>query len=374
MDEFDGLVGDSLIALLKQLRTGYTNRPEYFPQTVCLIGIRDLKDYKVKTKQQEDLGILYSPFNIKAESIVLPDFSLEDVKTLYLQHTEETGQVFTEEAMSYAYEQTQGQPWLVNALAYQACFRDVEDRSAPITLEVMQRARESLIKRCDTHIDALLDRLKEPRVRYIVDALISGGGEDIDYSVDDLQYVRDLGLISRKGLSIANPIYQEVIPRALSYSKQETMQQQTAWYQRKDGSLDMQKLLEAFTQFYRENSKVWLERFDYKESGPHLLLLAFLQRIINGGGTIHREYALGRKRVDLFICWKAQRFAIELKILRDKNTFPQGLVQTAEYMDEMGATEGHLVIFDRNPEKSWEEKISCQSKQESNKTIHVWTM
>src|SRR3990167_870071 len=93
-DEFDGLVGSNLITLLKQIRTGYTKRPKNFPQTICLIGVRDLRDYKIKTKQQEELGVLYSPFNIKAESLVLPDFTLENVRVLYGQHTQDTGQVF----------------------------------------------------------------------------------------------------------------------------------------------------------------------------------------------------------------------------------------------------------------------------------------
>src|SRR5205823_1479066 len=97
------------------------------------------------------------------------------------------------------------------------------------------------------------------------------------------------------GLRIANPIYQEIIPRALTSSKARSIDQNLAWYQKKDGLLDMSKLLASFTEFYQENSEVWLEKFAYKEAGPHLLLLAFLQRILNGGAKIHREYALGRK-------------------------------------------------------------------------------
>ncbi len=370
-DEFDGLVGNTLILLLKQFRTGYTYRLTGFPQTICLIGVRDLRDYKIKTKEEEELGVLYSPFNIKSDSLILPDFSLSDVKTLYGQHTRETGQVFTDEAIEYAYDQTQGQPWLVNALAYQACFRDVEDRSIPITKEVMEQAREALIKRCDTHMDALLDRLSEPRVRNIIDILLSSS-DGPGFDPDDLQYVRDLGLISRKEICIANPIYQEIIPRALAYTRQEEIMQKISWYQKEDGLLDVPKLLEGFTEFYRENSEVWLERFAYKEAGPHLLLLAFMQRIINGGGKIHREYALGRKRADLLITWKTQRFVIELKVNRSKSDLEKGLKQTAEYMDKSKATEGHLVLFDRDPKKTWEEKIFRRKEEVQGKTIEVW--
>ncbi len=373
-DEFDVLAGDSLITMLTEFRTGYTDRPGHFPQTICLVGVRDLRDYKIKTKQQEELGILYSPFNIKAESLVLPDFSLEDVRTLYTQHTQDTGQIFTNEAIEYAFEQTRGQPWLVNALAYQACFRDVQDRTVPITRQVLEQAKEALIKRCDTHMDALLDRLQEPRIRNIIDLIISGSGEDQDFKMDDLQYVRDLGLVTQKGIYIANPIYQEIIPRALAYTKQESINQETAWYQKNDGLLDMPKLLTAFSEFYRENSEVWLEKFSYKEAGPHLLLLAFLQRIINGGGRIHREYALGRKRVDIRLDWKSQCFVLELKIKRQESDVIKGLEQTAEYMDKSQATEGHLILFDRKTTKSWEERIYQKKEQVHGKTITVWGM
>jgi hypothetical protein len=132
--------------------------------------------------------------------------------------------------------------------------------------------------------------------------------------------------------------------------------------------------LVSFTQFFRENSQAWLADFDYKESGPHILMMAFLQRIINGGGTIHREYALGKKCIDLLITWTEQRYVIELKIKYGEDTISKGLEQTSNYIDSSGAHEGHLVIFDRDQTKSWEEKISTQEIIFSNKKIYVWTM
>ena len=177
----------------------------------------DLRGYQIKTKQQEVLEVLYNPFNIKAESLILSDFSLEDIKNLYRQHTQETGQVFTDEAIAYAFTQTQGQPWLVNALAYLACFQDVQGESIPITREVLEKARESLIKRCDTNIEDLLDKLNDPRVIDIMDILFCKGRPC--FSRKDLQYVQNLGLIAKQGLSIANPIYQEIIPRLLEIKK-----------------------------------------------------------------------------------------------------------------------------------------------------------
>jgi hypothetical protein len=375
IDEIDSLVGDTLISVLRQLRAGYANRPEGFPQALCLIGVRDVRDYRIWSDEQQSMILGGSAFNIKSESLRLGDFTKEEVKLLYLQHTQETGQKFDDDAIEYAFELTQGQPWLVNALAYQACFKDVQDRTKPITKEIIEAAKETLIKRRDTHLDVLVDRLQEPRVRCIIDAIIAGNMKtSSELKPDDIQYARDLGLIKMKGLEIANPIYQEVFPRELTYAKQEEMIQDIRWYQNADGSLSMNKMLEAFTEFYRENSADWLKDCNYKESGPHLLLMAFLQRVINGGGKIHREYALGRKRLDLLLSWKKQTFAIELKVWRSENeTLVNGLEQTATYMDTSNATEGHLVIFDRR-EKPWDEKIYSRQEHVGNKVINVWGM
>ncbi len=394
IDEIDSLVGDTLISVLRQLRAGYTNRPQYFPQSVCLIGVRDVRDYRIWSESEHHAVLGGSAFNIKAESLILPNFSLQQVRDLYLQHTHETGQKFTDEAIDYAFYLTQGQPWLVNALAYQACFRDVTDRNQPITKDVIERAKDTLILRRDTHIDQLVHKLHEPRVRHIIDTILSGMGQEETFATDDLQYVRDLGLITQTGIKIANPIYQEIIPRELVYTDQESMKETVSdrlSYQNEDGSLNTHKLLEEFTKFYRENSDIWLEKFDYKESGPHLLLMAYLQRVVNGlpfealakegGGRIHREYALGRKRVDVLVEFgltlpkeKQQRIVIELKIKRGEKTIPEGLEQTAHYRDINNATEGHLIVFDRDPNKSWNEKISTQEMSFDKHKITVWRM
>ena len=374
IDEIDALVGDTLISVLRQLRSGYDQRPHGFPQSVCLTGVRDVRDYRIWSDKEQQSILGGSAFNIKAKSLRLNDFTQDEVKQLYLQHTQATGQQFTEQALSHAFYLTQGQPWLVNALAYEACFEMVQDRTKSITQEIIEQAKEIIIKRRDTHLDVLVDRLQESRVRNIIDAIIAGNTKTADeLKIDDIQYARDLGLIKMKGLEIANPIYQEVLPRELTYAKQEEMIQDIMWYQNPDGTLNVTKLLQAFTEFYRENSADWLEDCKYKESGPHLLMMAFLQRVINGGGKIHREYALGRKRADLLVSWRTQKFVIELKVHKDSNTLPEGLEQTAGYMDTSGATEGHLVIFDQR-KKSWNEKIYTRVEQVGDRVITVWGM
>nr|VFK32211.1 MAG: hypothetical protein BECKMB1821G_GA0114241_11056 [Candidatus Kentron sp. MB] len=394
LDEVDALIGDTLISLLRQIRSGYPERPHAFPQTVVLCGVRDVRDYRIHTGDNQVItgG---SAFNIKSESLRLGNFSREDVTMLYAQHTEETGQPFENGVIDYVFQQTAGQPWLVNALGHQVCFRNKENRarSHPITLTDMMNAREQLIERRDTHIDQLADKLKEPRVHRVIGRILADTvDENITIPEDDLQYVEDLGLVhARPELAIANPIYREVIPRTLTWTTQVLISHDTAWYvKEQDNSLAIPKLLNAFQQFFRENGDVWAERFDYKEAGPQLLMQAFLQRVVNGGGRIDREYGLGRRRTDLFIQWPldmaqgffgpVQRVVIELKILYKSldTTLREGLKQTVDYLDRVGAEEGYLIIFDRRSSKSWEERCFCREERFERRhreyRIGVWGM
>jgi len=381
LDEVDALVGDTLISLLRQLRAGYPTRPDAFPQSLILCGVRDLQDYRIHASSEKTVITGGSAFNIKAESLRLGDFSQREVETLLLEHTAETGQIFTPEALELVWGLTQGQPWLVNALAYEATWRDKEGRDPdrPILAEAIQQAKENLIQRRVTHLDQLADKLREPRVRRVVEAILVGDQEPSAIPPDDISYVRDLGLIKTAGqLAIANPIYREVVPRELTYGTQLTISQEPAWYIRPDGSLDLPKLLAAFQQFFREHSESWLERFDYREAGPQLLLQAFLQRILNGGGRIDREYGLGRRRTDLLIVWPysggVQRAVIELKLRYGdlERTIADGLAQTWAYADASGAGEAHLVIFDRTPGKPWAEKVWQRVEQYRGMEIAVW--
>ncbi len=394
IDEIDSLVGDTLITVLRQLRAGYDLRPGGFPRSVVLCGVRDVRDYRIRSASENAVIAGGSAFNIKAESLRLGDFSEADTAALVAQHTEETGQVFAPEALDLLWAQTRGQPWLVNALCYEACFRNGagRDRRRPITAAAVRAALEAIIRRRDTHLDQLADKLREGRVRRVVEPLLSGGAERT-FTGRDLEYVRDLGLVALDApVRIANPVYAEVVPRELTYVAQEELEGETntAWFVDTCGGLKVNKLLAAFQAFFRQHSEHWLGRFDYADAGPQLLLQAFLQRIVNSGGRIEREYGLGRRRTDLLIVWprsdgtpgQEERFVIECKVLGKgrrslETTIREGLEQTAAYMDRCGSEAGHLVLFDRFEDKPWEDKLFRRERfpeSDPGRTITVWGM
>ena len=385
IDEIDTLIGDTLVSVLRQLRAGYNQRPAGFPHSVILCGVVDVRDYRIRSSAANALVLGGSAFNVKSKSLRLGDFTEEEVRALLAQHTAETGQGFTDDAFRLVRTRTAGQPWLVNALCYDACFddRSGRNRSCPITGDDILAAQERLILRRDTHIDQLAHKLREERVRRVIEPILAGADEQ-SWSEDDLLYLRDLGLIAWDAGGaprIANPIYAEVVPRHLNAAVQAGLPHDRAWYVDADGALDVAALIADFQTFFREHSQHWVQRFEqYQEAGPQLLLQAHLQRVVNGGGTIEREYALGRGRTDLLIRWpqgeRTRKFVIECKLRRGEleRTITEGLAQTRGYMDRCGAEAGHLIVFDRAPERTWGEKIFRRDPTADGVPVTVWGM
>jgi type II secretory pathway predicted ATPase ExeA len=349
IDEIDSLQDKALISILRQLRDGYPSRPKNFPLSVGLIGLRDVRDYKVASGGSNRLNTA-SPFNIKVRSLTLRDFNAMEVAQLYQQHTEDTGQVFTPDAIATAFELTQGQPWLVNALAKEIVEEMVTDVNIAITPEYIHVAKEILIKRQDTHLDSLAERLREPRVKAIIEPILAGL-ELGDVPNDDIQFVIDLGLCKMDplgGIAIANPIYREVLPRVLTVTPMASLPQIAPTWLTNSGELDTDDLLQAFLAFWRQHGEPLLGSASYHEIAPHLVLMAFLHRVVNGGGTLEREYAIGRDRMDLCLKYGKITLGIELKAWRDKRGDPMesGIEQLDSYLARLGVNFGWLIIFD----------------------------
>jgi AAA+ ATPase superfamily predicted ATPase len=377
-DEADCLSGMTMLSFLRQLRNGYVTRSESpFVHSLALVGMLSINEYKLQYRSEKETLGTVSPFNISTESLTLKNFTKEEIAELYEQHTADTGQQFEPEALELAWQQTQGQPWLVNAIARESVTKILEsDDSQPVTSSIIEQAVQNIIFRRDTHIESLLARLREERLRKILQPIVLGESGKIDYSSDDFLFTRDLGLVRKNGdqLEFANPIYAEVIVRRLNMRIQEDIANDNRYqppHYINNGRIDMELLLRDFQGFWRENGAIWEEKYEYKEAAPHLILMAFLQRIINGGGTMTREMAVGKGRLDLYVLYEKIGYPIELKIRRNENTYTQGIEQIARYMESLGCQEGWLVVFDRRKNISWQKKLFVRKEPFDNKTITI---
>ena len=234
-----------------------------------------------------------------------------------------------------------------------------------MTADDIAAVRDELIVNRVTHLDYLADKLREDRVRRVIEPMLSGADRHA-FTDRDIAYTRDLGLVARDApLRVANPIYAEVLPRELGWVAQETLDVSPPRYVRTDGSLDAELLMAELQSFFRRHAEHWRNRFAYEEAWPQLLLQAYLQRVVNGGGRIEREYALGSGRVDLLIVWpladRVQEFVVECKVVREhdglERVVDEGVEQTARYVDRCAAEAGHLVVIDRREQRSWEDKV-----------------
>jgi hypothetical protein len=383
-DEADSLKERLLLSFLAQLRVGYVERMVApFPSSIALIGMRNIRDYKAKIRPDSESLASASPFNIITESLSLANFTKDEVKTLYAQHTEATGQMFLDEALERAYYWSDGQPWLVNALARQVVFKIlVRDYRQIITAEHIDQAADDLMKRRDTHIDSLMARLHEPRVKRFIESMLAASDEpafqqlsngDEDSYNDDLQYCLDLGLVKkRESLLPANPIYANVIMRYLNESIQWKIPKEIIGKWTDGQSIDMTGLLKEFQRFWALKSEKYLTGLHYLEAGPHILLSEFLQRVVNGGAAVMEEYADGQGYADIVVKYAGQNYVIELKIKDNQRSKQDSLKQILCYMDGLLIKEGWLVIFDRPSDKSWQEKTTWETvTMPKGEIIHV---
>ncbi|MBM4353323.1 MAG: ATP-binding protein [Deltaproteobacteria bacterium] len=390
-DEIDALRGNSLISVLRQLRAGFPSRPAAFPASVVLCGLRDVRDYKAASGGDPSRLGTASPFNIKVKSFRIGNFTAAETAALLAQHTGETGQGFAAEAVAHLFELTRGQPWLVNALAREVIEEMGVAPPEPITAAHVEEAKERLILARATHLDSLVARLNEERVRSVLQPVLAGTTiPHADSYDDDVLYLRDLGLVAPDNpVRVANPIYKEVIVRVLAGHAEGQIFAEPRSFMLPDGRLNMRKLLAEFIGFWKEHGEVLAGTHLWQEAAAQLVLMAFLQRIVNGGGYVDREYGVGRGRIDLLVKWPLpigdcglgiadcragapsaesptaggekhrpvppfgprqwQREALELKVWTDGRPDPlaKGLEQIDAYLSSLSLDEGYLVLFDR---------------------------
>jgi len=356
-DEIDALAGDSLNSVLRQIRDGFSGRGHSFPVSIALCGMRQLRDYKIAAGSSEPVRSgRGSPFNNIVASPRIADFTFSQVKDLYAQHTADTGQEFTPEAVELAYDCTQGQPWLVNALAHEITVKmPFAAAPTPVTAEHVAVARERLVAGRPPHLDSLAARLAEPRVRKIIEPAIAGTLPELDGTYDDdVSYVRDLGLITEdRPLRITNEIYQDVIVRVLGDRVEDAVAVDPDSLLLPDDRLDIGRMLEEFTAFWLENGE-WMTRgTGYNEAGAQIVFMAFLQRMVNEEAFIDREFGVGTGRADILIRRRyghgqLQREAFELKAWkRGRDPLDAALIQFDRYLARFQLGGGVLIIFDQ---------------------------
>jgi hypothetical protein len=382
-DEADCLIGRSLLSFLAQLRLGYSQRAKApFPRSIALIGMRGPGYYNAGPRPESGSPLPCIPFDI-AEPISLSDFTLAEVRTLYGQHAEDTGQVFGDEAVQRAWHWSGGQPWLVNALAGEVVENVLQKDPGPVvTAGHVDQAAGNLMGRRGVHFDSLLARLWEPAVIEVMEPVFAGLVTTTSSRTnDDVQYCLDLGLVKAGELNQlrpANPMYGRLMVDYISLDLRPLFPAipPSVWFQ--DDRLLIGPLLDEFRKIWNEYGSDFPSRFNKSLAGKYdqalhvFFLLSFLWRVASGA-DVEIEYAQGRGTVGIRVRCQGAGHPIGLKATSDENPYdrPDSIAQLAGWMETIGAGEGWLMVFDQDRLKPWSDRSSWVTVDFHGLTIHI---
>jgi hypothetical protein len=378
-DDADCLSDDTFISFLRQLRDGFNSRYVVsFVHSIALVGTRNIRDFKSRIRPYRESVGNSSPFNIITRTFTMQNFTVKEIAAMFRPHTVETGRKIDKAAVEQIYSLTLGHPWAVNAIARAATDRAANlERLNPITVEHVDEALQTIVMRRDEQVYALLERLKEERVRRIVEPMITGGSVPADKLSDDYRYAVDFGLIrNSEGVTEpSNPVCGELIARVLSSGYMNDIAAKCGECRLpryiRDERIDVDFMMRDFQQFQRETGATLKERFRYREAAPYLMLTAFLHHATEGGGRIRSKMATGTGCMDLYLVYEGQKYPVEIKIRHNAATIAEGLEQTALLIEACGCGEGWLAVFDRRSKVRWEDKLFMRKETVSGKTVTV---
>ena len=358
IDEFDGIPPAAVSDFLHTLRHIYQFEEERCLYSVGIVGVKNI------TQLNYDRSI--SPFNIQDE-FHLPNFTVEQVRDLFRQYTDEVGQPFAPEVIESIHRQTAGQPFLVNRFGQILTTELDIPKTETITMVHFAQALTQLLRERNTNIDHLLTNIRKERQFENFLMRIACYEKGIPFSLDNdiMSELFTYGVI-REGpdgmCEIVNPIYQHRIFQTFKplfnglendYFSEDS-DSHFMDYLTSDGQIEMGLLLENFQAFIaRAGFRILQVPDTPQEYVGQYLLYAYLDQFVRTvGGTMFLEVPTGRGRLDLLILHNQQKYIVETKIWEGGRRYAAGKQQLAAYLKSEGATEGYYVVFDhrQNPE------------------------
>jgi len=341
IDEFDGIPAGELenfLATIREMYQKYKMRKEKALYSVGLVGIRNIPKLIVG-------GV--SPFNI-ADQVCLPPFSLKNISDLYAQYTDETNQPFTEEAVKKIYEETAGQPWLVNRLGTILTIDIKPETTDPIMEEDVEKAVKHLLMEKNNHFDNLF--IKAQLFKEVFVEIVFNGVEYHPYD-ESQSWLEQYGLIREKDNKavVFNPIYQEQFLKTFFREIEKRVDVAAQRYYFADGSLNMQKILTDFEKYIiRIGASAFYSTKNPMEVTGKFQLTAWLYQFVSGGnGYLHYESRTGLGIMDIILVFNKTKYIIETKINRYKGTIDDALEQlTEKYLQTQNVDHGYIVMFD----------------------------
>jgi len=377
IDEIDAAPENVIIGFLAGLREMYLQRAqEPAPHCVCLAGMHDIKNLQARYREEKHSRGSASPFNI-AIDYELPPFSLANIRQYYLEHTAATGQVFDEKVFARMHEVTSGHPWLVSSLAKLLVEKIAPKPRQKIRLEHVQKAIQELIASRNANFDSLFKNAHHPRLFPLVLDLLEGEKYRYNIQDDDIDLGVKYGIFaeSERRLGVANLIYAQVLFQHFERElKGLGIKEIVAanHFEDRHGRLNFRLILEKFQAFMKAKGREVVEHPTFREATGQLLLLSYLDQLVNGKGWTFKEVRTGKGRIDVLCCYGRQKEVVELKLWYGASRYSQGLQQLVKYLESESLDHGYLVVFDRREGAAHEYATSTHVV--ANKRIEAWVM
>ncbi len=355
IDEFDGIPQDAMRGFLRSLRSIYVHRSmRKCPYSVGIVGVKNVT--------QLNLDRSISPFNIQDE-FTLPNFTLEQVRELLTQYTDEIGQPFSPDVVKSIHRQTAGQPFLVNRCA-QILTEEMDiPKDETIQMAHFSKAHAEILEENNTNLTHLVTNVRrDPRFKNILMEIVSyERGVRFSLRQEIISELATYGVIARGAddrCEIINPIYHYCILQTfrpiVNGLEKDYFPEDTDFpdYLTPTGQINMELLLDNFRDFIaRVGFRILQVPETRKEYvGQDLLYIYLDQFIILIGGTMYFEVQTGRGRMDLLIFYNAKKYIVETKIWEGPRSYQSGKKQLAAYLKLEGVSDGYYVVFDQRTE------------------------
>jgi len=369
IDEFDGIPINELenfLTTLRELYQKYKERTDKALYSVGLVGIRNITKLIVG-------GV--SPFNI-ADQVKLPPFTLKNVRDLYAQYTEETNQVFTEESVKKVFDETAGQPWLVNRLGTILTVDIKPQTTDPITAEDVEKAVEILLYEENSHFDNISEKAKQYKETFI--NIVFDGVEYIPGD-EEQSLLLTHGLIKAEGknIRVSNPVYKKRFTKTFFRESGAIVDVSVRGYFRPDGLLNMEAILSDFEEYIMQIgvNAFYASQKPYEKTGQFLLTAWLYQFVEQGKGELSFEVSTGLGRIDILLIYQGRKYIVETKINRSsfERTAGKAIDQLcSKYLLTERANEGYVVIFD--PKTTVGELCTPQERLVQGKKILIFNI
>jgi len=377
IDEIDAAPENVIIGFLAGLREMYLQRGRKpAPHCVCLAGVHDIKNLQARYREEKHSRGSASPFNI-AIDYELPPFSLANIRQYYLEHTAATGQVFDEKVFARMHEVTSGHPWLVSSLAKLLVEKIAPKPRQKIRLEHVQKAIQELIASRNANFDSLFKNAHHPRLFPLVLDLLEGEKYRYNIQDDDIDLGVKYGIFaeSERRLGVANLIYAQVLFQHFERElKGLGIKEIVAanHFEDRHGRLNFRLILEKFQAFMKAKGREVVEHPTFREATGQLLLLSYIDQLVNGKGWTFKEVRTGKGRIDVLCCYGRQKEVVELKLWYGANRYSQGLQQLVKYLESESLDHGYLVVLDRR-ENSPRDYATSEHRV-AGKHIQAWVI